>query len=53
MQNDKEAQKIRVKKVLINFQRGAPPETAGVDVANCVNNAYNFVGNRVVAAHHQ
>jgi hypothetical protein len=49
MQNDKEAQKIRVKKVLINFQRGAPPETAGVDIEKCVNEAYDFFGDRVVS----
>jgi hypothetical protein len=46
MQNDKEAQKIRVKKVLVNFQRGAPPETAGVDIEKCVNDEYDFFGNR-------
>ncbi len=37
MQNNKETQKIRVKKFLINFQRDAPPETAGVDIEKCVN----------------
>ena len=49
MQNDREAQQIRVKKVLINFQRGAPPETAGVDIEKCVNEAYDFFGDRVVS----
>jgi hypothetical protein len=49
MQNDKHTQKIRVQKVLINFQRGAPPETAGVDIEKCVNEAYDFFGNRVVS----
>jgi hypothetical protein len=48
MQNDKETQKIRVKNFLINFQRGAPPETAGADIEKCVNEAYDFFWNRVV-----
>jgi hypothetical protein len=42
MQDDKETQKVRVKNILINFQRGAPPETAGVDIEKCVNEAYDF-----------
>ena len=49
MQNDRDAQKARVKNFLINFQRGAPPETAGVDIEKCVNEAYDFFGNRVVS----
>ena len=49
MQDDKETQKVRVKNILINFQRGAPPEKAGVDIEKCVNEAYDFFGNRVVS----
>ena len=49
MKNDKETQKVRVRKVFINFQRGAPPETAGVDIEKCVNEAYDFFGHRVVS----
>jgi hypothetical protein len=49
MRNDKETQKVRVKNFLINFQLDAPSETAGVDIEKCVNDAYDFFGNRVVS----
>jgi hypothetical protein len=49
MHHDKETQKVRVKNFLINFQLDAPSETAGVDIEKCVNDAYDFFGNRVVS----
>jgi hypothetical protein len=49
MKNDDETRKIRIKNILVEFQRDAPPETAGVDIEKCVNEAFDFYGNRVVS----
>ena len=49
MRNDKETQKVRVKNAVVKLQRDAPPETAGADIEKCVNDAFDFFGNRVVS----
>jgi len=49
MNNDEETRKLRIKNILVGFQRDAPPETAGVDIEKCVNDAFDFFGNRVVS----